>query len=45
MTYDELKGALDLSYAFSFSEDEFLNQNPDERLRQQFAEDPLWGGR
>jgi DnaJ-class molecular chaperone len=31
------------SYHFSFSEDEFYGQNPEERLRQQFAGDPLWG--
>ena len=33
------------TYTFSFSRDEFLNQNPEERLRMQFANDPLWGGR
>lgn len=33
------------TYTFSFSHDEFLNQNPDERLWMQFATDPLWGGR
>jgi len=32
------------SYAFSFTCNEFLNQNPEERLRRQFADDPLWGG-
>jgi DnaJ-class molecular chaperone len=32
-------------YAFSFTCEEFLNQNPEERLRMQFADDPLWGGR
>jgi DnaJ-like protein len=31
------------SFRFSFSLDEFLEQNPDERLRRQFADDPLWG--
>jgi hypothetical protein len=31
------------SYRFSFSEDEFYRQNPDERLRMQFAHDPVWG--
>jgi hypothetical protein len=31
------------SYTFSFSEDEFYRQNPDEQLRRQFANDPLWG--
>jgi hypothetical protein len=30
------------SYRFSFSEDEFYCQNPDELLRLQFATDP-WG--
>jgi len=29
-------------YRFSFSEDEFYRQNPDELLRMQFATDP-WG--
>jgi len=32
-------------YRFSFSEEEFYEQNPDERLRRQFMEDPLWGNR
>jgi exopolyphosphatase/pppGpp-phosphohydrolase len=31
------------SYRFSFSEEEFYRQNPDERLRMQFANDPVWG--
>jgi len=31
------------SYRFSFSEEEFYQQNPDERLRMQFANDPVWG--
>jgi hypothetical protein len=30
------------SYRFSFSEEEFYRQNPDELLRMQFASDP-WG--
>lgn len=30
------------SYRFSFSEEEFYEQNPDERLRRQFMDDPLW---
>jgi len=30
-------------YRFSFAEDEFYEQNPDERLRRQFMDDPLWG--
>lgn len=33
------------SYRFSFSEEEFLEQNPDERLRMQFEDTPLWGSR
>jgi len=32
------------AYRFSFSEEEFYRQNPDERLRMQFANDPVWGG-
>jgi len=31
-------------YRFSFSEDEFYRQTPDERLRMQFSNDPVWGG-
>lgn len=30
-------------YRFSFDEDEFYEQNPEERLRRQFMDDPLWG--
>ncbi len=33
------------SYRITFSEDEFYRQNPDERLRMQFDNDPVWGGR
>jgi len=32
-------------YRYCFSKAEFLEQNPDERLRQQFGWDPLWSGR
>jgi hypothetical protein len=32
------------SYRCSFTEEEFYFQNPDERLRMQFANDPVWGG-
>ena len=32
------------SYRFSFSEDEFYVQNPEERLRRQFMDNALWGG-
>ena len=30
-------------YRFSFSEEEFYEQIPEERIRRQFADDPLWG--
>ena len=32
-------------YRFSFSQEEFYEQNPEERLRQQFAHDPVWGAK
>jgi DnaJ-class molecular chaperone len=32
------------SYRYCFDEEEFYEQNPDERLRRQFMDDPLWGG-
>jgi len=32
------------AYRFDFSRNEFLEQNPEERLRSQFASDPVWGG-
>lgn len=32
------------SYRFCFSEAEFLEQVPEERLRRQFGWDPVWGG-
>lgn len=31
------------AYHFSFAEDEFYEQNPEERLMRQFMDDPLWG--
>ncbi len=31
------------SYRYCFSEREYLDQNPEERLRRQFMSDPLWG--
>lgn len=31
------------SYRFSFAEDEFYEQNPEERIRRQFMADPVWG--
>ncbi len=30
-------------YQFSFAEGEFYKQHPDERIRQQFVNDPIWG--
>ena len=30
-------------YSFSFAEEEFYEQNPEERLRRQFMDDQLWG--
>ncbi|HJV65512.1 MAG TPA: J domain-containing protein [Geomonas sp.] len=31
------------SYRFSFAEEEFYEQNPEERLRKQFFDEALWG--
>jgi hypothetical protein len=31
-------------YRFSFSREEFYEQNPEERLRLQFSQDPIWKG-
>jgi DnaJ-class molecular chaperone len=31
------------SYRYSFTEEEFCEQYPEERIRRQFKEDPLWG--
>ena len=31
-------------YRFCFSEEEFLEQTPTERLKRQFGWDPVWGG-
>lgn len=31
------------NYSFSFSEEEFYRQNPEEGLQRQFGNDPLWG--
>jgi curved DNA-binding protein CbpA len=33
------------AYRFSFAEDEFYEQQPEERLRRQFDDDPLWGNK
>lgn len=30
-------------YRFSLSEEEFYEQTPEERIRRQFMDDPLWG--
>jgi len=32
-------------YRFSLSREEFFEQNPEERLREQFAQDAIWRGR
>ncbi|MDT8441616.1 MAG: J domain-containing protein [Desulfuromonadales bacterium] len=32
------------NYRFCFSEEEFLEQQPAERLRRQFGWDPVWSG-
>ena len=32
-------------YRYCFSEAEFLEQHPGERLRRQFGWDPVWGGK
>lgn len=32
-------------YRFSFTRQEFYEQNPEARIEAQFAEDPIWGGR
>jgi hypothetical protein len=31
-------------YSFSFTEEEFYSQNPEELMRRRFMDDPLWGG-
>ncbi|MDD2898703.1 MAG: J domain-containing protein [Desulfuromonadaceae bacterium] len=31
-------------YRFSFAEAEFYEQNPEENMRRQFMDSPLWGG-
>ena len=31
------------SYHYCFSEQEYLEQDPEERLRRRFMADPLWG--
>ncbi len=33
------------SYSYCFSEQEYLAQHPEERLRRQFMGDPLWATR
>ncbi|PLX75078.1 MAG: molecular chaperone DnaJ [Desulfuromonas sp.] len=32
------------NYRFTFSLDEYLKQNPEERMQRQFYDDPVWGG-
>lgn len=31
-------------YRFNFDHDTFMIQNPEERIREQFYSDPIWGG-
>jgi hypothetical protein len=31
------------SYRYDFSEREYLEQDPEERLRRRFMTDPMWG--
>jgi DnaJ-class molecular chaperone len=33
------------NYRFSFSEEEFLEQRPEERIKRQFGWDPVWSGK
>ncbi|MBT0666472.1 J domain-containing protein [Geobacter pelophilus] len=33
------------AYRYTFTEDEFFEQNPGARIWKQFADDPLWGKR
>lgn len=33
------------NYRFSFSQEEFYRQNPEEHLKRQFSWDPVWSGR
>ena len=40
----EILSAYCENYRFSFSEDEFLEQFPAERLKRQFGWDPVWSG-
>lgn len=42
--YEILKSYCE-NYQFCFTETEFLEQLPEERLRRQFGWDPLWGGK
>jgi hypothetical protein len=30
-------------YKINFTEEDFYEQNPEERLRKQFEDDPIWG--
>jgi len=32
------------NYSYSFSLEEYLQQNPEERMQRQFYDDPVWGG-
>ena len=41
--YELLRSYCD-NYLFSFDHDTFMLQNPEERIREQFYSDPIWGG-
>ncbi len=43
LAYDILKEYC-ANYRYSFSLDEYLQQNPEERMQRQFYDDPVWGG-
>ncbi|PLX98872.1 MAG: molecular chaperone DnaJ [Desulfuromonas sp.] len=32
------------NYRYSFTLEEYLQQNPEERIQRQFHDDPVWGG-
>jgi curved DNA-binding protein CbpA len=41
--YELLRSYCD-HYRFNFDHDTFLIQSPEERIREQFYSDPIWGG-
>lgn len=42
--YEILKAYCE-NYRFSFAEQEFLEQYPEEKIRRQFGWDPVWSGK